>query len=263
MGASYSRLVLEPGPHHIMFNIGHSLHLVGGARSGANLWPTLQHALIRCQGGGFIKGILTAKPSPPLGAINNLLVPGVVWWLLHFSPGDIVYKLWSVPIIKAFWAALEATHKTRTICSGCVDAKATFGNWIAMILVGGLAGAGGTFILEGAIFPGSTNIGVNVGWGTVTCLSVSTTFTLLVNILGVDPKTARTLLHFMNVIHWSSKAYGSEINMYAWLHWIQNKVAPYSQLKNKDKVLTKEQFDSIDFIPKLRKPCNAIHATPQ
>ena len=157
-----------------------------------------------------------------------------------------------------------------------MDAGNKFGHWIAMILVGGLAGAGGTFMLEGAILPGSTNIGVRPGWGTMTCFSVSTTFTLLVNLLGVNPKTARTLLHAMNVIHWSSKAYGSHINMYAWLHWIMNKVAPYnqvqslltfslfyllmlstfnynSQLKHKNEVLTQEQFDSIDWIPKQVK----------
>ena len=134
-----------------------------------------------------------------------------------------------------------------------MDGKEKFGHWIAMVLIGGISGAGGTFVLEGAISPGSTNIGVRPGWGTVTCFSVSTTFTLLVNVLGMDARSARTIVHVLNVMHWSSKAYGQPINMYAWLHWLAHKIAPYDQLKHKNRVLTQEELDKIDWVPKMVK----------
>ena len=143
-------------------------------------------------------------------------------------------------------AAGEGTHKTRTICAAAAAAGAKWNNWVADIIVGGLAGGGGTIILSGGVSPGSTNIGVNPGWGIVTCMSVSATYTFLTRVAGVDARVARTICHLLSMVHWGSKSFGAPINMFKWLHGAFNKVAPYSQLKHKGAVLTPEQVKKID-----------------
>merc|ERR1712224_662838 len=136
-------------------------------------------------------------------------------------------------------------HKTRVITGSTNTAEKTFkGNWIAMIIVGGLSGAGGTFILNGGISPGSREITTNPGKGFITCISAATTYTILLK-LGVEKNAARILIHVLNAVDWTSKAAGQHLDVYGWLHAIFNNVAPHTQLKHKDDILTPEQLAKV------------------
>ena len=61
MGAACAKYVLDDQPPHILHSFMHSMHMIATNKTQKKC-HTLQHALVRCQGGSLLLGLFLGIP---------------------------------------------------------------------------------------------------------------------------------------------------------------------------------------------------------
>lgn len=149
---------------------------------------SLLTALLTVNAGGVTTSMALGKPLiAPFGNIPNLLTVLLFWWLVFFSPLDLVYKVYQFKPLQAILMVFKEFRRCKKVLAAMLAASVTFhkGSWPLMIVVGALGGCSGKFIkpLE-SYLKGEQNTKAKMNeflhTSTVTksCLMMSTLFTL-------------------------------------------------------------------------------------
>jgi len=143
--------ILYGSPFPILF----ALHILNVA---VNLKPRLQNqpwtfsafATILSATSGFTLACLLVFQFPPILASNYLLPTAlIIWYLVHFSIGNVVFKIAKLPPIKLILVLGSNINRARSIIDGInLGIKFLPNSWVAAIILGSISGFGGTLILN-------------------------------------------------------------------------------------------------------------------
>jgi len=104
--------------------------------------------------GGFLVAPLCGEPV--LDAVNDpmrLVIFTILWYLLYYTPGDIVYKASKMLPVKLILYVLKGMYYPKKIVAGIKHAKHVFhGNLIAHIVIATLKANGSGFMKPAARF---------------------------------------------------------------------------------------------------------------
>ncbi|KAG6928959.1 transmembrane protein 38B, partial [Chelydra serpentina] len=105
-------------------------------------------AMLYCFGGSVLSSLMLAEP--PIGFLansTNIFLASSVWYLVFFSPHDIVYRCFSFLPLRLMVAGMKEVTRTWKITAGIAHANSHYKNaWLIMVAVGWARGAGGGLI---------------------------------------------------------------------------------------------------------------------
>ncbi|CAG2115596.1 unnamed protein product [Medioppia subpectinata] len=98
--------------------------------------------------GNILSSFLLAEPI--LGAFKNtnqLLLATAVWYLMFYSPFDIIYKLCKLLPIKIVFASMKEVIRCKKVSDGVLHAAKLYPNgFLIMIIIGTIKGNGSAFL---------------------------------------------------------------------------------------------------------------------
>ncbi|XP_066502044.1 trimeric intracellular cation channel type B isoform X2 [Hoplias malabaricus] len=102
-------------------------------------------SMLYCFGGAILSGIIMSEsPVAPLANSTNVLLASLMWYLVFYSPLDMVYSCATVFPVRLILTGMKEVTRTWKVLSGVTQAgkKYTDGLFV-MIAVGWAKGAGG------------------------------------------------------------------------------------------------------------------------
>jgi len=163
--------------------------------------------MIVCFGGGILVHFLLGEPIlEDFKTHNGLALASFCWYLVFFSPFDLVYKLIKFLPIKIVLSVCKELQRSRKILDGVHHASHLYPNsYIIIVLVGALKGSGSGFLTiidrfnRGFYLPNSSEV-LHPSFASKGCLIASLLFTLERKALLTVP---RNLLFFAVVVFFS------------------------------------------------------------
>ncbi|KAK2078043.1 hypothetical protein QBZ16_003911 [Prototheca wickerhamii] len=140
-------------------------------------------------GGGTLSALLIQDPEhvPPIWFAGDMvmIIWGLCWWALNYSPGNIVWKLWKVKAFSALCMQLSLAILRAGIIAQRVDyiMASHPGNNITALIMGVIGSCGGGMIVDA----------IDIGAG----------YSRSVSELGAPTYSLRSGL-FMSIFHWLS-----------------------------------------------------------
>jgi len=100
-----------------------------------------------CVAGGAIASYLICKPPSWLSSNSVLPLFIFAWYLVNFSPADIVFKAWNFVPIKLVITAIHVIVKCRSVFHGVALAEEHLpGSIVGALILGSISGFGGVVI---------------------------------------------------------------------------------------------------------------------
>jgi hypothetical protein len=98
--------------------------------------------------GGILCNFLLGEPI--IGVLknsNSLLLASAIWYLVFYSPFDVIYKLCKFLPIKILLAAMKEVTRCKKVHDGVVHAAKLYPNgYLIMAIVGTIKGNGAAFM---------------------------------------------------------------------------------------------------------------------
>ncbi|MBN3303659.1 TM38B protein, partial [Amia calva] len=142
-------------------------------------------AMLYCFGGAILSGLLLAEPALAcFSNTSNVLLASVIWYLVFYSPQDLVYKCASFLPVRLVLTGMKEMTRTWKVLGGVTQAGKQYKEgWLVMIAVGWAKGAGGGLIsnfeqLVRGIWRPETNELLNMSYPTKVTLLGAVLFTL-------------------------------------------------------------------------------------
>ncbi|XP_037547931.1 trimeric intracellular cation channel type B [Nematolebias whitei] len=105
-------------------------------------------SMLYCFGGSVLSGIMLAEP--PVAPLSNgpvILLASLVWYLVFYSPMDMVYSCTALPPIRVVLSGLKEVTRTGKVLGGVTMAHNKYkDSLLVMIAIGWARGAGGGLI---------------------------------------------------------------------------------------------------------------------
>ncbi|CAF0808785.1 unnamed protein product [Brachionus calyciflorus] len=150
-------------------------------------------SMLLCFGGGMLVHFLLGEPIlDDFKTHQGLVLATACWYLVFFSPFDLVYKLVKFLPIKLGLSVLKEIQRSRKIFDGVNHGLHLYPNsYIIIVLVGALKGAGSGFLtiidrFNRGIYLPNTNETLHPSFATKGCLVAAILFTaekkLLLNV---------------------------------------------------------------------------------
>ncbi|KAJ8260571.1 hypothetical protein COCON_G00162940 [Conger conger] len=102
-------------------------------------------SMLFCFGGAILSNLMLAEP--PVAALSNggnVLLASLIWYLVFYSPQDLVHRSASLLPIRIVLSGMKEVTRTRKVLAGVVQAQTHYKDAIlVMIAVGWAKGAGG------------------------------------------------------------------------------------------------------------------------
>ncbi|KAG1654487.1 Trimeric intracellular cation channel type 1B.1 [Nymphon striatum] len=97
--------------------------------------------------GAILSGVLLAEPVlTPFNNNNQVILATIVWYLIFYSPFDIVYKVCKFLPIKLILASFKEIYRCKKVHDGVVHAAKIYPNgYLIMIIIGAVKGNGSNF----------------------------------------------------------------------------------------------------------------------
>ncbi|XP_041358596.1 trimeric intracellular cation channel type 1B.1-like [Gigantopelta aegis] len=119
--------------------------------------------MLTCFAGGIIANVLLGEPAiAPFKDHKNLMVASIVWYLVFYSPFDIVYKLAKKLPFKATLSVLKEVQRAHKVYHGVLQtAKIYPSSYFIIVTIGTLKGCGSAIMknfermIRGLWLPGS------------------------------------------------------------------------------------------------------------
>ncbi|CAD5216355.1 unnamed protein product [Bursaphelenchus xylophilus] len=142
-------------------------------------------SMVVCFAGNFLANFLLGEPVvATFKRHDDVLLATIVWYLVFYSPFDIVYKLTKIMPIKIFLCILKETQRTYKIHHGVAYAAKLYPNaYIIHVMIGTAKGAGSGIIrlfeqlLRGVWVPSQSEI-LRPSFTTKACVIAAVIFTL-------------------------------------------------------------------------------------
>lgn len=105
-------------------------------------------SMLFCFGGAILSGLMLAEPPvAPLSNTTSVLLASMIWYLVFYSPQDLMYSCASISPVRLLLAGMKEVTRTWKVLSGVVQAQKKYENGLlVMIAVGWAKGAGGGLI---------------------------------------------------------------------------------------------------------------------
>ncbi|KAL2099609.1 hypothetical protein ACEWY4_004003 [Coilia grayii] len=101
-------------------------------------------SMLFCFGGAILAGVMLAEPPvAPLSNTASVLLASVVWYLVVYSPQDLVYSIASIAPVRLVLTGMKEVTRTWKVLGGVVQAQRKYDGLLVMIAVGWAKGAGG------------------------------------------------------------------------------------------------------------------------
>ncbi|XP_062410454.1 trimeric intracellular cation channel type B isoform X1 [Sardina pilchardus] len=105
-------------------------------------------SMLFCFGGAILSGLMLAEPPvAPLSNTTSVLLASLMWYLVFYSPQDLMYSCASIAPVRLVLAGMKEVTRTWKVLGGVVQAQKKYENGLlVMIAVGWAKGAGGGLI---------------------------------------------------------------------------------------------------------------------
>jgi len=149
LASKVTRLKMYP-----YFDIAHYAMMVMAVRedlaTGATLFSRkhplscLLSSMMMCFAGSFLANFLMGEPMlVPFKHHDDILLASVVWYLVFYSPFDVVYKIAKFLPFKVALGVMKEVQRAHKVHSGVLHAMKVYPNaYLVMIIVGTVKGAG-------------------------------------------------------------------------------------------------------------------------
>uniref|UniRef100_A0A0M3HUP5 Trimeric intracellular cation channel type B n=1 Tax=Ascaris lumbricoides TaxID=6252 RepID=A0A0M3HUP5_ASCLU len=142
-------------------------------------------SMLMCFAGSFLANFLLGEPViAPFKRHDDILVATAVWYLVFYSPFDIVYKASKLLPVKVVLCVLKEVQRAYKVAHGVSHSAKLYPNsYLVHVLVGTAKGAGSgilkTFeqLVRGVWMPGHNEV-LRPSFATKACLVASIVFTL-------------------------------------------------------------------------------------
>jgi hypothetical protein len=189
-GSSVQRLKMYP-----YFDIAHYLLMVATVREELGTGSATfsrRHPLscwlssmVVCFAGSFLANFLLGEPViATFKKHDDIVLATIVWYLVFYSPFDIVYKISKVLPVKIFLCVLKETQRAYKIHHGVAYAAKLYPNaYLIHAIIGTAKGGGSSIIkvfeqlLRGVWNPGNNEI-LKPSFTTKACVIAAVVFTL-------------------------------------------------------------------------------------
>lgn len=105
-------------------------------------------SMLFCFGGAVLAGLMMAEPLiAPLSNSTNILLASLVWYLVFYSPQDLVYDIAAVLPVRLVLTVMKEVTRTWKVLGGVTHAHSKYQDSLpVMVAVGWAKGAGGGLI---------------------------------------------------------------------------------------------------------------------
>ncbi|KAM3873974.1 trimeric intracellular cation channel type B [Diretmus argenteus] len=105
-------------------------------------------SMLFCFGGAVLSGIMMAEPPiAPLSNSTNVLLASLIWYLVFYSPQDMVYCCTGVLPFRLLLSGMKEVTRTWKVLGGVTQAHGKYNDsLLVMIAIGWAKGAGGGLI---------------------------------------------------------------------------------------------------------------------
>jgi len=143
-----------PKDFHYAFDIVHFIVCIQGDRldMGDRFLPTSKEhplaswmsAMMACFAGGLLVSPLCGEPVlSAFNDVNKLLIASALWFLLYYSPQDIVYQVSKMFPVKVLLYLVKGLYYPKKVMAGMKHAKHILpGNFLALIIIACCKGNG-------------------------------------------------------------------------------------------------------------------------
>lgn len=113
-------------------------------------FPSWFVTVTSCFSGKVIQNFLLGKPFIEIYLNGwNVALATFIWYLVFFSPSDVVTSAFNNKYVKAVLKFVKELHRVRAVKDGVAVASAAYsGNYLAAILVGTIRGSGAAWLLR-------------------------------------------------------------------------------------------------------------------
>lgn len=105
-------------------------------------------SMLFCFGGGVLSGLMLAEPPvAPLSNGTSVLLATIIWYLVFYCPGDLLYYCTDLLPLKLVLSGMKEVTRTWRVLGGVTQAHAKYkDSLLVMIAIGWARGAGGGLI---------------------------------------------------------------------------------------------------------------------
>lgn len=105
-------------------------------------------SMLFCFGGAVLSGIMLAEPPiAPLSNGTSVLLATIVWYLVFYCPGDLLYCCAALLPLKLVFSGMKEVTRTWKVLGGVTQANMKYkDSLLVMIAIGWARGAGGGLI---------------------------------------------------------------------------------------------------------------------
>ncbi|KAG7477049.1 hypothetical protein MATL_G00090270 [Megalops atlanticus] len=105
-------------------------------------------SMLYCFGGAVLSSLMLAEPPvAPLSNDRNVLMASLIWYLVFYSPQDMVYRCATILPIRVVLSGMKEVTRTWKVLGGVAQARKHYQEGLlVMIAVGWAKGAGGGLI---------------------------------------------------------------------------------------------------------------------
>ena len=136
--------------HYLLVTL--SLRSRPGAKQFAKDHPfsSLFVSVTSCFGGAIIQSfVLGESLLKPFYNTRNVSLAAATWYLVMFSPFDVVEEFFSTKLCKGVLLVLKEVHRIRGITDGVlIGMKLQSGNWLLPLILGCIRGSGAKFLMR-------------------------------------------------------------------------------------------------------------------
>ncbi|KAM3938386.1 trimeric intracellular cation channel type B isoform 1-T2 [Leptodactylus fuscus] len=101
-------------------------------------------AMLCCFGGGILSSLLLAEPPAAiLSNSTNIIYATIVWYMVYYSPLDMLYRCFSFLPLRVIAAAMKEVTRTWKILAGVTQAQSRFKDALLVMVANGWAKAAG------------------------------------------------------------------------------------------------------------------------
>ncbi|XP_051906433.1 trimeric intracellular cation channel type B isoform X2 [Hippocampus zosterae] len=104
--------------------------------------------MLYCFGGAVLSSIMLAEPPvAPLSNGTAVLLASLLWYLVFYSPLDLVYGIAALPPLRLVLSGMKEVTRTWKVLGGVTQARSKYKDGLlVMIAIGWARGAGGGLI---------------------------------------------------------------------------------------------------------------------
>lgn len=162
-------------------------------------------SMLLCFGGGMVAHLILGEPLlADFKSHQGLALASLCWYLVFFSPFDMVYKLTKVVPVKIVLSVLKEVLRARKVYDGVAHALHIYPNsYVIVVLVGCMKGAGSGFLVifdrfnRGFYMPNAGEV-LQPTFASKACFIASILFTL--ERKSMLPALTRNILFFCVVV---------------------------------------------------------------